>query len=68
MLLKIASMLFMEIKTPVLIDADKLKVYEWFYSQLESLIKSTNIALNSKEEDILHLGNFKIDSLTDTNN
>ncbi len=46
---------------------NKVKVYEWFYEGLESLIKSTNIALNSKEGDTLYLANIKIDGGVNTN-
>ena len=46
---------------------NKVKVYEWFYSGLESLIKSTNLALNSKEGDVLYLANVKIEGGVNTN-
>jgi hypothetical protein len=47
----------MEIKS-----SDKIKVYEWFYSQLEQLIKETNLALNPPEGSTVIVGNFKIET------
>lgn len=49
-------------------DADKIKVYAWFMSQLEQLIKQANLALNAPKGVIVHVGSIKLESLNDTNN
>jgi hypothetical protein len=46
---------------------NKIKIYEWFYNGLESLIKSTNLALSRKDNSITYLGNIKLESLPNTN-
>lgn len=46
---------------------NKVKVYEWFYVELESLIKSTNLALNAKEGSVTYLGSIKLESNPSTN-
>jgi hypothetical protein len=45
---------------------NKIKIYEWFYSGLESLIKSTNLALSRKDNSITYLGNIKLESASNT--
>lgn len=35
-------------------------VYKWFYEQMKSLIKSTELALNSSPDAIVYLGSIKL--------
>lgn len=53
--------------TKDVITENKLKTYEWFYSQLQSLIKSTNLALNSKGNSVTYLGHVKLEQVPNTN-
>ncbi len=47
---------------------NKVKVYEWFYCQLESLIKSANLALKANgSNSIVYVGNLKLTTPNDTN-
>ena len=46
---------------------NKVKTYEWFYGQLESLIKSANLALSRSDNSITYVGNIKLSTPNDTN-
>jgi len=46
---------------------NKVKVYEWFYGQLESLIKSANLALNGSDNATTYVGHVKLESCVNTN-
>jgi hypothetical protein len=49
--------------SPKQILENRIKIYEWFYGQLESLIKSTNLALNRSDGSITYVGNIKLESV-----
>ena len=46
---------------------NKVKVYEWFYGHLESLIKSANLALNRSDNATTYVGHIKLKSCVNTN-
>lgn len=46
---------------------NKIKVYDWFYGHLQSLIKSANLALNAKDSATIYVGSIKLESCPNTN-
>lgn len=46
---------------------NKIKVYDWFFGQLESLVKSTKLAFDGSDSATTYVGTVKLDSIPNTN-